>query len=137
MGCYYGFFDGCIMIDKIIERITAYSLSVGKPVSCVEFGSGQLPAPPYVVVRQERDQGGAGSAFRITTHFLPGQQKLLRNFNRQIIGEALDGFKATSEAGNYNTLSQDWDSLPGPIVATNDDQTISLERLYYMGDRIF
>ncbi len=125
------------MITKIIERITAYSLSVNRPVNCVEFGGGELPAPPYVVVKQERDTGGAGSAFRIISHFEPGQQALLRSYNRQTIGEALDGFKATNAAGNYNELKQDWDSLPGPIVATNDDKTISLERLYYMGDRLF
>lgn len=125
------------MIEKIIEQITAYSLSVNRPVTCVEFGGGNLPKPPYVVVRQEKDSGGAGTAFRITSHFQPGQQALLRSYNRQTIGEALDGFKSVNNSGNYNELKQDWDSLSGPIVATNDDKTISLERLYYMGDRLY
>ena len=125
------------MIEKIIERIIAYSVSVDKTVSVVEFGGDSLPTPPYVVVKQELDAGGAGSAFRVITHFQPGQQKALRAFNRQTIGEALDGFSATSEAGNYNELKQDPLVLPGPIVNTNDDKTISLERLYYMGDRLY
>lgn len=125
------------MITKIVERITTYSASVSKPVTAVEFGGASLPSPPYVVVRQERDPGGAGTAFRVITHFQPGQQAALRSFVRQTLGEALDDFSATNADGNYNKLSQDWDSLPGPIVATNDDGTISLERLYYMGDRLF
>lgn len=125
------------MIEKIVERINTYSSSVSRPVTAVEFGGGELPAPPYVVVKQERDAGGAGTAFRIIAHFKPGQQSALRNFIRQTIGEALDDFAATSDAGNYNKLSQDWDSLPGPINTLNDDKTISLERLYYMGDRLY
>jgi hypothetical protein len=125
------------MITKIVERINAYSASVSKPVTAVEFGGDTLPAPPYVVVKQERDAGGAGTAFRIITHFKPGQQAALRSFNRQTIGEALDDFSATNAAGNFNELSQDWDSFPGPIFVGNDDKTISLERLYYMGDRLY
>ena len=124
------------MINKIIERINTYSASVSKPVNVVSFG-GSLPAPPYVVVKQELDSGGAGTAFRIIGHFNPGQQDALRNYMRQTIGEALDDFAATSAAGNYNELNQDPLSMLGPIINTNNDNTISLERLYYMGDRLF
>jgi len=123
------------MITKIIERITAYSISVSKPVSVVEFGAASLPAAPYVVVRQERDQGGAGTAFRITSHFQPGDQAILRAYVRETLADALDDFAATNTNGNYNELSQDWDSFY-TIVTGNDDNTISLERLYYMGDRL-
>ncbi len=125
------------MITKIVERIISYSLSQSMPVNAVEFGGSELPSPPYVVVKQERDAGGAGTAFRIITHFKPGQQKALRSYVRKTLGEALDNFSATSDSGNYNELSQDWDSFPGPINNMNDDKTISLERLYYMGDRLY
>ena len=125
------------MIDRIIERINAYSISVSQPVNVVEFGGGQLPAPPYVVVKQEVDSGGAGTAFRIIAHFAPGQQKALRKYIRGTIGDALDNFSAISDDGNYNELSVDFDAIPSTIVAVNDDQTISSERLYYMGDRIY
>ena len=125
------------MIDKIIDRITTYSASVSKPVNVIEFGAGSLPAPPYVVVKQEPDPVGRGTAFRIITHFAPDQQKALRNYVRDVIGTALDRFSATSDNGNYNELAVDFDAMPSAIIALNDDGTISSERLYYMGDRIY
>ena len=124
------------MITQIVNRINTYSSSVSKPVNAVEFGVSELPATPYVVVKQEKDLGGAGTAFRIITHFQPGQQKLLRSYVRITLAQALDDFAATSDTGMYNKLKQDWDALLGPIINTNDDKTISLERLYYMGDRL-
>jgi hypothetical protein len=123
------------VIEKIVERIISYSASVSKPVSCVEFGVANLPQPPYVVVKQEQDPGGAGMQFRIISHFAPGQQSSLRQFNRTTIGQALNDFKATSATGVYNKLNYDWNSYDSRI-SPNDDGTISSERLYYMGDRI-
>jgi len=125
------------MIDKIIEQINSYSISVSQPVNVVEFGGGQLPSPPYVVVKQEPDIGGRGTDFRIIAHFNPGQQKALRKYIRGTIGNALDNFSATSADGNYNVLNHDWDNMPSTILAINDDNTISSERLYYMGDILF
>ncbi len=122
------------MIDKIVERIISYTTSVNMPVNCVEFGD-KLPAPPYVVVKEEQDPIGRGMQFRIISHFAPNMKKLLRNFNRATIGEALDDFKATDDDGNYNYLNKDSDSFSGLIV-TNDDGTISSERIYYMCDYI-
>ncbi|MCK4831003.1 hypothetical protein KA005_85625 [bacterium] len=121
------------MITKIIDRITTYAASVSKPVTVVEFGEATLPAPPYVVVKQEPDI--RGTAFRVITHFQPGQQTALRGFVRGTIGNALDDFKATDADGNYNVLNAD-EGLPSQIVATNDDNTISSERLYWMADFI-
>lgn len=121
------------MITKIINRITTYSTSVSKPVNVVEFGVGSLPAPPYVVVKQEADI--RGTAFRVNTHFQPGQQAALRSFVRGTIGEALDDFNATDDDGNYNVINAD-KGLPSAIYSGNDDQTISSERLYWMADFI-
>jgi len=125
------------MIDKIVSRIETYSASVSKPVDAISFGAATLPAPPYVVVKQEQDAGGAGTAFRIITHMQPGQQAALLSFVRAVIGGALDGFRATSASGVYNRLKSDPLELPGPIITGNSDGTISLERLYYMGDRLY
>lgn len=124
------------MIYKIVERIISYSASVNMPVKCKEYGDTNELPPPYVVVKQEADAGGAGTAFRVISHFSPGQQKLLRAFNRTTIGQALDNFAATSDSGVYNQLNQDWDAFGGSTIMSNDDGTISLERLYYMGDRL-
>lgn len=125
------------MIERIVEQINSYSASIGKPVTAVEFGGASLPSPPYVVVKQESDIGGAGTAFRIICHFSPGQQSALRQFARVEISRALDDFAATSDSGMYNYLKSDPDTLPGPIYTGNDDNTISLERLYFMGDRLY
>ena len=124
------------MIYKIVAQIVAYSATQLMPVTCKEFGDTTELQPPYVVVKQEADSGGAGTAFRIISHFTPGMQKQLRAFNRTIIGQALDNFAATSDTGVYNQLSQDWDAFSGSTIIGNDDGTISLERLYYMGDRL-
>ena len=123
------------MIYKVIDRIIAYSLSVGKPVACVEFGEANLPAPPYVVVREEQNINGTG--IRINAHFAPGQQKYLKAFMRTTIGEALNDFGATNSDGNYNRLSSDITQVLGSIVTNNDDGTISLDRLYTMGDILY
>ena len=122
------------MLYKIIDRIKAYCTSVSKPVNVVEFGVDKLPAPPYVVVKQE--QGINGTDFRIISHFKPGQQKFLRAFNRTTIGQALDDFKATSETGVYNILYSNALGVGGNII-TNSDGTISLERVYNMPDRLY
>lgn len=124
------------MITQIINRITAYSSSVSKPVNVVGFGVGALPAPPYVVVKQEADPGGRGTAFRIITHFQPGQQIALRGYVRATLAEALDNFGATDSDNNYNVLQSDRGNVPGEIVAVNDDETISLERVYWIPDFI-
>lgn len=122
------------MIKKIVERIKTYCSDEGYPVECVEFGD-KLPKAPYVVVKEERDSRGAGKAYRIVSHFSPGQQESLRFCNRTLISGALNGFQATSEAGNLNKLKKDSDSFDGRIIP-NDDGTISSERLYYMADFI-
>lgn len=123
------------MIYKVMEQIIAYSTSVGKPVKCVEYGIGTPPAPPYVVVREEPNINGTG--IRINAHFAPGQQKYLKAFMRTTIGEALNGFGAYSTDGNYNRLQSDITQVLGSIVTNNDDGTISLDRLYYMGDILY
>ena len=124
------------MIDKIVDRINTYSASVSKPVTAVEFGGGTLPPPPYVVVKQEVDAGGRGTAFRIIAHFEAGKQKDLRDYVRTTIGEALDNFTAIDDDGNYQELYSDMEAVPSEIIANNDDSTISQERIYWMIDFI-
>lgn len=117
-----------------MDRIKTYCISVGKPIAVVEFGEKILPAPPYVVVKQE--EGVNGTDFRIISHFQPGQQKYLRAFNRTTIGLALDDFKATSDSSVYNMLYSNALGVGGTVV-TNSDGSISLERVYNMPDRLY
>lgn len=105
-------------------------------VQAVRFGDGALPAPPYCVVKQERDAGGRGTAFRIIAHYKPGQQKFLGDYIRATVGTALGGFQVTNAYGNTNKLYSDSQELPVEIDVVNDDGTISMERMYWMPDRL-
>ena len=118
-----------------MDRITTYSASVNQPVTVVEFGTGKPPSVPYVVVREEQNINGTG--IRINAHFAPGQQSFLKAYMRTTIGNALNDFKATDSNGNYNRLQSDINTVLSRIVTNNDDGTISLDRLYFMGDILF
>lgn len=116
-------------IDTVISQISTYSTIIGKPVSVVEFGVSTLPPAPYVVVRQEY------GAFRVTAHFLPGQESSLRLYVRKDLSNALDN-KTLNDSGSYFRVTVEIESVPDPIVNTNDDGTISQERLFTVADMI-
>lgn len=119
-----------------MEQIEAYNATVGQSaVTVVEYGTSTPPSPPYVVVREEPNINGTG--IRINAHFKPGQQKYLKAYMRTTIGNALADFRATDDDGNHNRLQSDINTVLGTIVTTNDDGTISLDRLYYMGDILY
>ena len=119
------------MWSEIVKK-----LNTSEPrVKAVRFGDGHLPKPPYCVVKQERDTGGRGTAFRIIAHYKPGQQIYLQDYIRDTVGTALNGFTATNRHGNINKLYQDSEAIPVEISVVNDDGTISMERLYWMPDR--
>lgn len=117
------------MITKIVER-----LKTGTVTNVVAFGS-NLPQAPYVVVKQESDPLGRGTAFRVIAHFLPGQQTFLEDYIRNDLGNLLTDFSSLSRHGNLNSLYEDeFLDLP-QITANNDDGTISMERIFYMPDK--
>ena len=110
-------------IDAVIAQIGNYSTSISKPVSVIEFGSSSNPSAPYVVVRQE------GGVFRVNTHFLPGQESALRLYVRKDLQNALYA-KTLDDSGSKFRLFCQPDDLPGLIINSNDDGTISQERLF-------
>ena len=118
------------MITKIVER-----LKTGTIKKVVPFGVEHLPAPPYIVVKPERDSVGRGRLYRIIVHYLPGQNTFLEDYVINDLSDLLDNFSAESRHGNYNTLLTENDYTD--IVISNDDGTISMERTFLLPTRIF
>ena len=118
------------MLDKIIDQ-----LKTGTIKNVVAFGAASLPAPPYIVVKPEKDIAGRGRGFRIIVHMLPGQQIFLEDYIFTTISQLLNGFAHATRHGNYNQLLNEYDY--DDIVISNDDGTISMERRYLMPSLIF
>jgi len=116
-------------IDAVIAQISTYSAGISKPVSVVKFGVSTLPQAPYVVVRQEL------GSFRVTTHFLPGQESALELYVRKDLSNALED-QTLNDSGSYFRVTVEPENVPDPIANTNDDGTISQERLFSVADRI-
>jgi len=113
------------VITKIVEQ-----LKTGTIKNVVPYGVEQLPAPPYVVVRPERDMLGRGRAYRIIVHMQPGQQIFLEDYVFNDLFDLLDNFTATSRNNNYNRLLTENDYTD--IIISNDDGTISMERVFLL-----
>ncbi len=117
------------MFTVIVAR-----LKTGSIPDVVPFGTSTLPAPPYVVVKPERDAIGRGRAFRIVAHAAPDQQIFLQDYVFEELSDLLDGYTAESRLGNLNQVlsEQDWTDL----IGNNDDGTISMERVFLVPSRI-
>lgn len=118
------------MITKIVEQ-----LKMGTIKNVVPFGMDNLPEPPYVVVKPERDPADRGRAYRIFVHYLPGQQTFLEDYLFDELSTLLTDFSATSRHGNKNRLYMEQEY--NDIMVSNDDGTISMERTFLMPSRLF
>ena len=118
------------MITKIVAQ-----LKTGSIKNVVAFGAPSLPAPPYVVVKPERDGIGRGRAYRIIAHFMPGQNIFLEDYVFNELSNLLDNFTARSRHNNYNRLLTEQDYTD--IITSNDDKTISMERVFLLPSRLF
>lgn len=118
------------MITKIIQQ-----LKTGKIKNVVPYGSKNLPAPPYIVVKPERDLLDRGRAFKINVHMSPGQQIFLEDYLWNDLSVLLDNFGTTTRHGNYNKIytENDYDD----IIVQNDDKSISMGRIFLMPSKIF
>lgn len=118
------------MITKIVEQ-----LKTGTIKNVVAYGS-NLPTAPYVVVKQENEPLGRGTQFRIIAHFLKGQQIYLEDYIKKEVSELLTDFQATTRNNNLNELWQDEFGQMPELTVSNDDDTISMERVYWMPDKL-
>lgn len=117
------------MTGAVIEKLKEGSIK-----NVVLYGSAR-PAPPYVVVRPERDPLDRGRVYRVIAHYNPGQQAWLEDY---ILGEVitlLDDLAGESRHGNDNLLFTEADYTD--IIVDNDDGTISMERRFLMPSRVF
>ena len=120
------------MLNKIV-----LALDAGFPaVKGGAFGDAKLPRVPYVIVKQEQDLGGRGKAYRIIAHFQKGQQTDLEDYIRGTVGSILNSFSSLDRHGNLNKLYFDSEDVPSDLRISNDDGTISMERVYWMPDRL-
>lgn len=121
------------MINKIID-----ALNTEQPaVKAVQYGQDIKNNSAYCVVKQENEAAGRGTAFRIIAHFPPGTMDDLNDYIRETVSNALDGFIAASRHGNYNRLYYEESGQMPELILHNDDGTISMERVYYMPDKLF
>jgi hypothetical protein len=102
-------------------------LKTGSIKNVVPFGS-QLPAPPYVVVREENAPNNE-VRFRIVVHVAPGQQVALDSYIKTELSTLLSVFESDDRYGNHFRL-EDRGEWMG-VVAVSDDGTISMERSFY------
>jgi hypothetical protein len=117
------------MLTKIVEQ-----LKTGNITNVIPYGSIPIPSAPYVVVKPELDILGRGRSFRIIVHMLPGQQIFLDDYVNGELETLLYDFAATTRNGNYNQLYRE--PIDSDISISNDDGTISMERVFMMPSRI-
>ena len=110
------------MTAEIITR-----LKTGSIKSVVGFGELNLPKPPYIVVKPEREMAGRGRNYRIIAHYAPGQLAFLEDYIRDEVMTLLDTYGATTRNGNYQVCyaTEEWSD-----IITNDDGTISMEQCF-------
>lgn len=110
------------MLPKIVAKLNKGSIK-----NVVPFGVASA-AKPYVVVKPESRDGMR--LFRIIAHMIPGQQSALEEYVFNEISELIVGWSSDDRFGNHFTIMDtgEWTDL----VTTNDDSTISMERLLYV-----
>jgi hypothetical protein len=123
------------LITKIVAQ-----LKTGTYKNVVPYGF-PLPSPPYIVVAQKRDIAGRGTAFHIFVHMAKSTTGVppitqLEDYVRNDLSLLLSDFQTTDRHGNLNRLYQDYNQLP-ELVVDNDDNTISMERVFWMPDILF
>lgn len=111
------------MITKIVAQ-----LKTGMVKNVVSFGeTSVMPAPPYIVVKEEEDVLGRGDIYRVIIHVPIGANVFLKQYMANV-QELLDGFEAETYLGNWQRICPE-----GPvsgIINGNDDNTIARERKY-------
>ena len=111
------------MLPKIVARLrTSTTIK-----NVIKFGAA-TPAAPYVVVKLETVPMGRG--IRIIAHRKAGEDSQLEEYIFDELSTLIVGWSADDRFKNHFTVMDtgEW----GEIVTTNDDATISMERLLYV-----
>lgn len=108
-------------------------LKTGTYTNVVPFGR-TAQNPPYVVVKPEFGPGQT-RLFRIFLHVLPSQQILLEDYIFDELTDLLSEFQGTDRNGNvFKLLPTDEFS---DFAVTNDDDTLSMERVFLVPQRLY
>lgn len=114
------------MIVAIVNR-----LKTGTIKNVVPFGS-KPTAIPYIVVKCERD--GGVRLIRVTVHHNQGYQVDVEKYVLHNLSVLLRNWKGTDSYGNTFIVKDTGEYTD--IVTTNDDSTISMERVFYVPFRL-
>lgn len=114
-----------------LEEIVA-KLKTGTIKNVVPYGSA-LPAPPYIVVKEEPAPGLGYTRYRIIVHMAIGQVSPLAKYVRKDLYSLLSLFSLHN--GGLDVVNQ-VDTLENisALIAENSDGTIAQERLFYVTD---
>ena len=115
------------MIDAIVARLNTGTIS-----SVVRFGVSTLPSPPYVCVKPEIHPGGRG--VRVIAHTGIDEANILDDYIFNEVSTLLKDYEFTDSNGN-SLVVKDADEYT-EVMADNDDNTISMERLFYVPSRL-
>lgn len=118
-----------MIVQSVVEQV-----QTGQIKNVVQYGTAQLPAPPYVVVRPIRDPL-RGRALYITAHMEPDQQKWLEDYIFNELSDLLSGHEGDTDEGVHFRveMTQEWTD----ITDGNDDGTISMERMFLLPGLLF
>lgn len=117
------------MIDAIVARLQT---SATIP-NAVKFGPWEAPpSPPYVCVKPEIHPAGRG--IRIIAHTTAEESSILDDYIFNEVSEILKDYEFTDTNGN-NLVVKDAEEYT-EVMADNDDNTISMERLFYVPSRL-
>ena len=111
------------MLTAIVERLKS-----GSVTNVVAFGDKELPSAPYICVKSEAHP--IGRQFRVIAHFPLGENHALDVYIFDTLPDLLSNWSYTDEYGNYVTVKDAKEYTD--VEADNDDDTISMERLFYI-----
>lgn len=110
-------------------------LKTGTIKNVVPFGlGGNRPEPPYVVVKPESRLDGE-RAFRIIIHMKQGQNIFLEDYVFSDLETLLSNFRGVGRnSNNFRVYATEEYS---DIITNNDDNTISMERVFIVPQRLY
>ncbi len=114
------------MTEAIVKRI-----KTGKIKAVVPFGSTPTSSP-YVVVKTEAGNGVRN--IRVIAHYDQGYRKDLELYIFNDLSNLLRNWKGTDSYGNTFIVKDAGEYTD--VIVTNDDSTISMERVFYVPSRL-
>lgn len=116
------------MLKSIRDRVLTGSIK-----NAVVFGSDMPKKTPYVVIKPEALPIGTG--IRIVVHYARNDILPMRDYLFNELSDLLNGFIYTDETGTTNEVLDAEEYTD--IVISNDDNTISMDRLFYVPSRLY